>query len=107
MGYLSPTLTNLRALGTSLCHINFHVPGIDDHLPDEDVVRWEEFDEHARALRTGLDKTPVQEYLASPSAKQELFNFVQLIWKTEDIPADFVQDIFKRGRAAILQTIVR
>ena len=75
-----------------------YAPGIDDHLPDEDVVTWEEFDECVRALRTGrapgIDETPVEAYLASSSAKLELFNVVQLIWKTEDIPADFVHAIF-------------
>ena len=75
-----------------------YAPGIDDRLPDEGVVTWEDFDECVCALRTGcapgIDETPAKAYLSSPSAKMELFNVVLLIWKTEDIPAHFVHTIF-------------
>ena len=75
-----------------------YAPGIDEHLQDEDVVTWDEFNECVSGLRTGrapgIDETPIEVYLASPSAKTELYNVVQLIWKTEDIPSDFVHAIF-------------
>ena len=73
-------------------------PGINDRQPDEDIVTWEEFEECVKALRTGRaagsDEIPIEAYLASPSAKRELYEVVCLMWKSEDIPVELVRALF-------------
>jgi len=90
-----------RSLGASLpVRINqvLHLLGINDELPDEDIVSWEEFEECVAALRTGRaagsDEIPIEAYLASPSAKRELYEVLCLIWKTENIPVELVRALF-------------
>ena len=73
-------------------------PGINDHLPGEDEVTWEEFCECCKALRTnrapGPDGAPIEVYLASPSAMQELYEIVCLLVKHESIPNELVHALF-------------
>ena len=73
-------------------------PGINDIRPEEDVVSWEEFEECVNALRgdraAGSDEIPIEVYLASPSAKRELYEVLCLLWKTEDIPVELVRALF-------------
>ena len=74
-------------------------PGIDDHLPDEDVISREEFDDCVKALRcgkaAGWDGTPIEVYISSENAKRELYELVCLVWETEVIPDDLVHALFK------------
>ena len=73
-------------------------PGIAEKWPDEDIVTWEEFDECVQALRSdhaaGSDETPIEVYIASPSAKQELYKLVCLMWRKEEIPSELVRALF-------------
>ena len=73
-------------------------PGIHEVRPDEDVVSREEFNECFDALRTGRapghDETPIEAYKSSSSAKDELYELICVIWRTEDIPADLVHALF-------------
>jgi len=73
-------------------------PGINDHLPGEDVIPREEFDDCVKALRhgkaAGHDETPIEAYISSESAYNELYMVVCLVWKTEVIPDDLVHALF-------------
>ena len=64
----------------------------------KDTVTREEFDSCVSALTTGrapgVDETPIKVYLASPAAKAELYNVVQLMWRTDYFPAEFVHTLF-------------
>ena len=64
----------------------------------EDIVIFEEFDECLRAIHKGKtpgwDDTPIEAYLSSESAKQELYEIVCIMWRKEDIPPDLVRAIF-------------
>ena len=73
-------------------------PDINDNWPNEDDLTWEEFDECVSALRCGKapgwDGTPIEAYISSDAAKQELYELVCLMWKTEIIPDDIVHVLF-------------
>ena len=73
-------------------------PGIDEHLPGEDTISREEFDECVKALRcgkaAGWDGTPIEAYLFSENAMSELYELVCLIWRTEVVPDDLVHALF-------------
>ena len=75
-----------------------YTPSINHYSADEDTVTREEFDSCVSALRTGrapgVDETPIEVYLASPAAKAELYNVVQLMWRTEHFLAEFVHTLF-------------
>ncbi len=64
----------------------------------EGVFTWDEFDECVHALRTDrapdFAETPIEAYVASPSAKRELSELVCLMWRTENIPDDQVHALF-------------
>ena len=69
-------------------------PGLDQRLPEEDLIPREEFDECVQALRSGKapgwDGAPIEVYLASESAYNELYRIVCLIWSSECIPEELV-----------------
>ena len=69
-------------------------PGLDQRLPEEDLTPREEFDECVQALRSGKapgwDGAPIEVYLASESAYNELYQIVCLIWSSELIPEELV-----------------
>ena len=75
-----------------------YAPGIDVIRPGDDMITWEEFEECVEALKTGrapgADETPVEAYVASPSAKQELYELVCLIYRTEVVPTELVCVLF-------------
>ena len=71
----------------------------EDTISDEDnIVLWEEFEECVNAIHQGKapgwDETPVEAYVSSPSAKQELYEIVCIMWEKEEIPPDLVRAIF-------------
>ena len=73
-------------------------PGIDEKQPGEDEISREEFNECVKALRCGkapgVDDTPIEAYIYSEAANQELYELVCLIWRTEAVPGDFVHALF-------------
>ena len=75
-----------------------YTPDIEERLPAEDEVTFKEFDECVKALRSGRapgwDGVPIEVYLSSDAAKQELYELVCLIWRTEIIPEDLVHALF-------------
>ena len=75
-----------------------YAPGIDMREPHEDEIMREEFEECVKALRAGrapgVDETPIEVYLASPAANQELYELVCLIWRKEDVPPNLVHALF-------------
>ena len=63
----------------------------------EDIVTFEEFDECLRAIHKGKTPgwdTPIEAYLSSESAKQELYEIVCIMRCNEDIPPDLFRAIF-------------
>ena len=64
---------------------------------DENTVSFEEFEESVNAIRKGktpgLDDSPIDVYLASPHAKQELYEIVCILWRKEEIPPELVQAV--------------
>ena len=84
----------------------------EDAVSDEDnVVLWEEFEECVNAIHQGKapgwDETPVEAYVSSPSAKQELYEIVCIMWKKEEIPPDLVRAIFIKAHVMTSVTIAR
>ena len=71
---------------------------INDNWPDEDIVQWDKFDECVHVLRINRapcsDLTPIEAYLASPSAKQKLYELVCLTRRKENIPDGLVHALF-------------
>ena len=70
---------------------------IEQVSDEEDNISREEFNNCASSLRTeralGIDETPIEVYVASPAAKEELFTVVQLIWRTENVPTNLVHTV--------------
>jgi len=60
-------------------------PGLDQRLPEEDLIPREEFDECVQALRSGKapgwDGAPIEVYLASESAYNKLYCLPHLVFR--------------------------
>ena len=54
---------------------------------DENTVSFQEFEECVNGIRKGktlgLDDSPIEVYLASPHAKQELYEIVCILWRKD------------------------
>ena len=64
----------------------------EDHIDDEEILNCLNGLSDNKA--PGADNLPIEAYKFSPTARDELFRIVKLIWDTEEVPSDIVQGIF-------------
>ena len=69
-----------------------HIVSEEDYLSDEELEAC--FKALNRNRKAGWDNIPIEGYDESPTAKQELFRIVRLIWDSELPPPELVRGIF-------------
>ena len=64
----------------------------EDHITDEELLSCLKGLSDGKA--PGADGLPIEAYKYSPTATEELFRIVKLIWDTEVVPPDIVKGVF-------------
>ena len=82
--FAPPLIDQDMELETTVCQ--------EDHLEDEELLSCLNGLSDSKA--PGADNLPIEAYKYSPTARDELFRIVKLIWDTEIVPNDIVQGIF-------------
>ena len=82
--FAAPPIDNAMQLETTVCE--------EDHLDDEELLNCLNGLSDSKA--PGADNLPIEAYKYSPTARDDLFRIVKMIWDTEEVPSDIVQCMF-------------